>query len=79
MMPIFSPGDRVIVSSLPYWFFSPKIGDTVLFRYENKYMIKRISMIDGKWYMVKGENKNDSLKVPKIKKEDIVGKVIFKI
>lgn len=78
-MPIFNPDDKVIVSSIPYVFSRPKRGDIVVFKYHNKFMVKKISKeIDERFY-IEGENKNDSLNVGRISRKDILGKVITKI
>ena len=79
MIPTFSPNDKVMVSSLPYFFSSPKIGDTIVFKFEKKFLIKKITRVDGEWYMVNGENKTDSLKVPKLIRKEILGKVVRRI
>lgn len=79
MMPKFSPNGKVLVSTLPYLFSPPKVGDVVVFKFENKFIIKKISKVNGEWYYVEGENKKDSLDIPKIKRGDILGKVIFKL
>lgn len=79
MMPTFHPGDKVIVSSIFYLFSRPKRGDVIVFKYQNKFMIKRVSTVNGEWYMVNGDNKKDSLEFPKLRRKDILGKVITKI
>jgi len=79
MMPTLSPGEKVLVSTLPYLFSSPKVGDIVVFKYKSKFMIKRITKIGKDLYEVSGENKNDSLKIPGLKRNDILGKVIRRI
>lgn len=79
MMPKLKPGEKILVSTLPYLFSLPKVGDVVVFKYQKKYMIKKISKVNGGFFEVSGENKNDSLKVGKISREEILGKMIFKI
>ena len=79
MMPTLNPNEKVLVSSIPYLFGSPKKGDIVIFKYEKKFLIKKISKVDSGRYLVEGENKNDSLKIGEIERSDIVGKVIRKI
>lgn len=79
MMPRLKPGDKILVSTLPYFFSHPKVGDVVVFKYENKLMVKKISKIENEKYLIEGENKKDSLKTPRIKKKDILGKLILKI
>lgn len=76
MLPTFAPGDRVIVSSIPYSFSKPEIGDIVLFKYSDKLMVKRITKIsNGKYYLL-GDNRLDSLKVKPIERNQILGKII---
>ncbi len=72
MLPNFKEGDFVLVSRI---YFPLKIGDVVVFRHENKYLIKRISKIEGKKYFIAGDNKQESAKLPAISKKEIVGKV----
>ena len=79
MMPTLNPNEKVLVSSIPYLFGSPKKGDIIIFKYEKKFLIKKISKVEGGRYLVEGENKNDSLKIGEIERSDIVGKVIRKI
>jgi len=76
MMPNFLPGDRVIASSLPYFFKNPRKNDVIVFRYNKKMLIKRIIRIQNEKYFVMGDNKKDSLKVGALKKNEILGKVI---
>ena len=48
----------------------------------NKYLVKRITKVDGEKYFVSGDNKNDSLDSREfgwISKGDILGKVILKL
>ena len=79
MMPKLKPGEKILVSTLPYLFSSPKVGDVIVFKYQNKFIIKKISKIKNEEYLINGENKKDSLKIPKIKRKEILGKVILKI
>jgi len=79
MMPTLKPRDRVIVSSISYYFSKPEIGDVVLFRYNNNLMIKRIKKLENGKITVAGDNISDSLKIEPIEQKDILGKVIFKL
>lgn len=79
MLPAFLPDDIVLISTLPYFFSNPKTGDVIVFRKEEKRYVKRITKnSNGKFY-VGGDNKNDSLDIGWIKKNDIIGKVLIKI
>ena len=78
-MPLLKPNEKVLVSSIPYLFGSPKKGDIILFKYSKKTLIKRIKeVLSGKFY-VSGDNKSDSLNVGWINKKEIIGRVIRKL
>ncbi len=85
MEPALLNGGIVFVSSIPYLFSKPKVGDIVAFKIDNKVLIKRIMKINpspssGEKYFVKGDNKSDSLdskSIGLINKKDILGKVWF--
>lgn len=79
MMPVFKPNDRVIVSSIPYIFSKPRIRDVVVFRYNDKMLVKRIIKVSNNLFEIRGDNKNDSLDVNSVKRDKILGKVIFKL
>ncbi len=74
MEPSFLPGDHVIV----FAWSKVKSGDVVVFNYENNKHIKRVkkNLEDG--FFVEGDNKPKSAKYKMIKKEELLGKVIFK-
>lgn len=84
MEPYLKEGDQVL--ALRYLPVREK--DVVVFKYNSKYLIKRISKVvklevevegDNKEYFVVGDNKKDSLNVNPIQKKDIIGKVILKL
>lgn len=79
MLPRLKPKDIILVSSLPYIFKSPKIGDIVLFRNNKTIMVKRIVEIKDNKLKIEGDNKKDSFSIGWIKKDDIIGKVYRKI
>lgn len=84
MMPLFYPGDVVLVSRLPYRFINPKVGDIVILRspIDNKYLLKFVDRIEKSKYFVLGKNKEksvDSRKFGWITKREIVGKVLLKV
>ena len=79
MLPIFKPNDRVLVSSLPYFFSNPRTNDIIVFKYEGKIMIKRIKKKENSKIFVAGDNSADSLKIEPIEKKEILGKVIYVI
>ena len=77
MLPTLKHGQDVLVWC---WFFKLKVGDLVAFKKDGKEMIKRIQNIRGREYFVVGDNlkeSTDSRKFGPVKKEQIVGKVIF--
>lgn len=65
MEPHILSGKSVFVSSIPYFFIKPKVGDVIAIKNNGKVLIKRISKINfqkGKSkYFVKGDNVSDSL------------------
>ncbi len=77
MLPTLKPGDRIVASSIPYFFSSPRTNDVVVFKYNGKMMIKRIKKIGNKKIFVAGDNSSDSLKIEPIEQEQIIGKVII--
>lgn len=77
MLPYLTPGDRVFVSSIPFLFSKPKIGDVVVLAKDGKMLIKRIVRILNKKYYLEGDNKSDSLKIEPIERNQILGKVIM--
>jgi signal peptidase I len=77
MMPRLNPGDRVIASSLPYFFSKPRIGDVIVFRYNGKTMVKRIKKFSDKKIIVAGDNSRDSLEIKPMTLNQILGKILF--
>ena len=77
MMPYLKPYDRIIVSSIPYYFSKPKIGDIIVFKYNSKTMIKRIKKLENGKITVAGDNISDSLKIELVELGDILGKVLW--
>ena len=78
MLPYFNPGERIIVSNIPFSFRQPKVGEVVVFNYYNKILVKRITKILDKKLFVAGDNKKDSLGIDSVESNDILGKVVFK-
>jgi signal peptidase I len=82
MEPSIWPGQAVLASSIPFLFSKPMVGDIVAFRVFDKVYIKRIVQEEGDKYIIIGDNKNDSTDsrdLGWIDKDDILGKVIYKI
>src|SRR3989344_3916940 len=82
MIPLFYPGENVLVNKLTYFFQNPKIGDVIIIQNRiGKRLIKRIEKISGEKIYVIGENKAKSVdrrRFCPILKKEIIGKVISK-
>ncbi len=73
-------GEIVWVNNWSYLFSKPKVGDIVVFRFQNKEMVKRITQVKSDSVEVVGDNKVDSLgsqDIGSILIRNIVGKVWF--
>lgn len=79
MEPLIKFNSEVLVSSFPYFFSRPKVGDIVAFWHFDKVLIKRIKRAKSFHYFIEGDNVSDSLKIGWIDKNDIIGKVIYKL
>ncbi len=82
MEPFLKDNDMVLASGIFYRFINPSINDIVCFKFNNKILIKRITKIQNNKYFVKGDNSKDSLDSDEfglIKKENILGKVFYKL
>ncbi len=80
MEPTILSGTTLLISSIPYIFREPKIGDVVVFRVLGKKFVKRIKKKEGRRYFIVGDNASDSLdsrKLGWVRKEDILGKVLW--
>lgn len=85
MEPTFREGEKIFACSLPYKFKKPREGDVVvlLHPFRNIFIIKRIKKIqrDGN-YIVASDNPlygEDSASFGPIKREKIIGKVLFNL
>jgi len=83
MEPTYKTGNRLCVSRLFYTFFKPKIGDVAVLRdpRDSRLVLKRVVGITPDGYFVKGDNESgstDSRTFGSVKKENIVGKVLFR-
>lgn len=79
MEPFLKEGSFFIASNLSFFFQSPKVNDVILFKDKNKIIVKKIFKIENQKYFIIGVNKNDSKFFSPIKKNDILGKLIFKL
>lgn len=80
MSPKIAEGQEVLVSSLPFLFFEPKIGDIVAFKKFNKVFIKRVKKINSDKYYLIGDNKEDSLDSKNfgwVSKKLVIGKALI--
>lgn len=82
MEPTLRFGSTILVSTIPYLFSKPKIGDIVLaqLKGEKKYIIKRISKVENQKYFLTGDNKEDSLDSKQLgwfERKQILGEVIL--
>ncbi|MEE9592801.1 MAG: nickel-type superoxide dismutase maturation protease [Thermoplasmata archaeon] len=84
MEPTLREGDQVIASPLPYLLGRPSVGDLVVLRhpYENRFLVKRISEVDGSRISIVGDNRRhstDSRDFGPVSPEHIVGKVLLRL
>jgi nickel-type superoxide dismutase maturation protease len=84
MEPTLREGDQVIASPLPYLLGRPSVGDLVVLRhpFENRFLVKRISRVDGPQISLMGDNKQlstDSRDFGSVSADHIVGKVLFRL
>jgi phage repressor protein C with HTH and peptisase S24 domain len=78
MEPFIPEDAQIIVSSIPYIFRSPKIGDVVAFKYEGKNIVKRILKIKEGMILTRGDNRGDSKEFGWIDKKMVLGMMIYK-
>ncbi len=80
MEPTIYPGTTLLVSSIPYIFREPKVGDIVVFKSFEKTFVKRIKKKERQQYFLSGDNANDSLdsrELGWVRRDDILGKVLW--
>lgn len=83
MQPVLNEGDHILVSKWAYVFSKPKKGDIIVFKTinEGKYILKRIQKEVSQGFIVKGENRADSLGsnfFGIIKPNQVLGKFLLK-
>ena len=76
MSPTFKNGDKVLVNRFSYLLGKPKAGDIIVFKSDNKNIIKRIKKTEGDKSFVVGDKSGD---FGWILKKDIIGKVIYNL
>lgn len=82
MIPTYYPHDEVLISSLPYIFSKPKVGEIIVFQKGKLALIKRIKKITKNGLIVEGDNRGDSLKSSEmgvVLPKQVIGKVIVKL
>lgn len=67
-------GDRV----LTFNWIKVRVGDVIVFKTHNKYLIKRVNKLSSNKLIVEGDNKEKSSKVKPIAPQLVVGRVILK-
>jgi len=77
MQPLLKPGQVILISSIPYLFRKPKVGDIIAFKKGEKFIVKRMSKIAGHKLLVTGDNKVDSKDFGWIERKEIIGMVIY--
>ena len=80
MQPKIREGQKVLASSIPYLFSSPRKNDVVVLKLDHKVFIKRIIKVKDKKYFLQGDNKNDSLdsrKLGAFDREKIIAKALW--
>ncbi len=80
MEPFLRNNDMVLASSVPFLFSKPKVGDVVVFKYRNKFFVKRITKLNGSKYFLKGDNIKDSFDSRKfgcLERKMILGKIFL--
>lgn len=77
MEPEIKNGSFFIASSIPFLIQNPKIGDSVVFKNHDKIVVKEISKMENDKFVVKGKNLLDSKEFSPIKRDEILGKLIW--
>ncbi|QQG40849.1 MAG: S26 family signal peptidase [Candidatus Levyibacteriota bacterium] len=80
MEPTILAGTTLLVSSIPYFFKEPKVGDIVVFKRLRKTFVKRIKKKEKQQYFLAGDNISDSLdsrKLGWVRRDDILGKLLW--
>lgn len=81
MYPTFKEGENIVSFNWFYHFYSPKVGDVVVFKKEDRYFVKRVAKIKNRQIFVIGDNRQESLDSRKFGLLDIkelTGRVILK-
>ena len=78
MQPNLNEGNKVVVFRWAYGLSRPLIGDVIVFSgNDSKEYVKRIVAVANKnEFIVQGDNKSDSKKLPPVSRKAIIGKVV---
>ena len=78
MRPTIQSGDIVLINRWAYWFSKPKLKDIVVVKdsIHSHYFVKRVHIIKNGRYLLKGDNKKESVSMA-VGKKDIYGKVLM--
>ncbi|MEE9164363.1 MAG: nickel-type superoxide dismutase maturation protease [Thermoplasmata archaeon] len=84
MEPTLREGDQVVASPLPYLLRRPSVGDLVVLRhpFEDRFLVKRISRVEGRQVAVIGDNlpcSTDSRAFGPVPIDNLVGKVLLQL
>ncbi len=84
MEPTLREGDQVVASPLPYLLRRPSVGDLVVLRhpFEDRFLVKRISRVEGRRVAVVGDNlprSTDSRAFGPVPIDRLVGKVLLRL
>ena len=75
MEPTLKNGQVVVADYLSFRFRPPQVGDIILFDFGSKKLIKRITQIQERGYLVAGDNRADSLKIDLVAKDKVIAKI----
>jgi signal peptidase I len=79
MEPTFHEGDFVVLNRWAYLFSAPKINDVVVVQDPSRILLKRIKRKQKEGYFLQGDNQFHSRVLGPVKKEMILGEVIWRI
>lgn len=77
MEPEIRNGSFFMASSIPFLIRKPKVGDNIVFKNQNIIIVKKIIKIENDRFVVKGKNLSDSKEFDPIKRQEILGKLIW--
>ena len=79
MKPFLDEGNRVVVFRWAYLFSRPKVGDIIVFDSNGEKYVKRVAAVDKSGELVvEGDNRDDSRKLPPVRRSAIISRVVGK-